>query len=219
MIIAGKSGRAPPFDCSLGAYRRDWLGPGAPTAPAGHRLPLLPSSPGGVHEPAPRGTRPSTPFPGKLALAPCLGEGFHPAMAGCGYRAPPAPRVARPLQTMVCPRFLTVNQDDRLRDGNHISRTDTRGSGKRGVVCVGLFSFGWLSGSFAPGSGGSGRRRYGQRAFLRIKVPSLRVPTVPFPAETPANAGVPIEARGRPSRSGGDTRRTGLCGAGGNTGL
>ena len=94
-----KSGRAPPFDYSLGAYRRDWLGPGAPTAPAGHRLPLLPSSPGGVHEPAPRGTRPSTPLPGKLALAPCRGEEFHPAMAGCGFRAPPAPRVARPLQT------------------------------------------------------------------------------------------------------------------------
>ena len=93
-----KSGRAPPVGYGLGAYRRDWLRPGAPTAPAGHRLPLLPSSPGGVHEPAPRGTRPSTPFPGKLALAPCRGEEFHPAVAGCGYRAPPAPRVARPLQ-------------------------------------------------------------------------------------------------------------------------
>ncbi len=59
---------------------------------------MLPSSPGGVHEPAPRGTRPSAPFPGKLALAPCRGEEFHPAVAGCGFRAPPAPRVARPLQ-------------------------------------------------------------------------------------------------------------------------
>ena len=86
---------------------------GAPTAPAGHRLPLLPSSLAGFTSPAPRGTRPSAPFPGKSALAPCLGEGFHPAMAGAGNRAPPAPHVARPLATMVFLRFLTVNQDGR----------------------------------------------------------------------------------------------------------
>ena len=104
-----KSGRAPPVGCSLGAYRRDWLRPGTPTAPAGHRLPLLPSSPGGVHGPAPRGTRPSAPFPGKLALAPCRGEEFHPAVAGCGFRAPPAPRVARPLQTWYAhPQTLSI---------------------------------------------------------------------------------------------------------------
>ena len=34
---------------------------GAPTAPTGFHLPLLPSGPGGVRESAPRGTRPSLP--------------------------------------------------------------------------------------------------------------------------------------------------------------
>ncbi len=128
--------------------------------------------------------------------------------------------------------------------------------------------FGWFA-DF--GFGGSGCRRYGQRAFLRIELLGLRVLTAPCPAppgfrtpqahlrhakgasstrqrrifdtpqahlrhatgasstrhrrvcdfrrNDPVSSTGQAGGRGRPSRSGGETRRTGLCGTGDITGL
>ena len=70
-------------------------GPGAPAAPAGDRLRLLPSGPDLVHKPTPRGTRTiDAPSDGATGAEP-LGREFSPARADCGYRAPLPPRLAR----------------------------------------------------------------------------------------------------------------------------
>ncbi len=70
-------------------------GPGAPAAPAGDRLRLLPSGPDLVRKPTPRGTRTiDAPGDGATGAEPLGGE-FSPARADCGYRAPLPPRLAR----------------------------------------------------------------------------------------------------------------------------
>ncbi len=67
-----------------------------PTSPEAARLRLLPSGPDLVHGASPRGTRPSTPRRLASPTMPDLEREFNPAKAGCGYRAPLAPRLARP---------------------------------------------------------------------------------------------------------------------------
>ena len=70
-------------------------GPGAPAAPAGDRLRLLPSGPDLVRKPTPRGTRTiDAPGDGATGAEPLGGE-FSPARADCGFRAPLPPRLAR----------------------------------------------------------------------------------------------------------------------------
>ena len=76
-----------------------WLassGPATLRHPSGHCLPLLPSGPGGVHRPSPRRTSPSTPLGQNRPKTLSLEREFNPAVADCGYRAPLAPRLARP---------------------------------------------------------------------------------------------------------------------------
>ena len=70
-------------------------GPGAPAAPAGDRLRLLPSGPDLVRGPAPRGTRAIDAPIGGATGAEAPRRGFSPARADCGCRAPLPPRLAR----------------------------------------------------------------------------------------------------------------------------
>ena len=91
-------------------------GSGAPAAPAGDRLRLLPSGPDLVHEPPPRGTRAiDAPDSGANRAKSLKGE-FSPARADCGYRAPLPPRLARsvadPSATAVCPDVLTATPSE-----------------------------------------------------------------------------------------------------------
>ena len=79
-----------------GATLERQLQPGAPTAPTGFRLRLLPSGPDRVRGPMSRRTRPSTLRSEAAPDLPGLGRGFSPAEADRGYRAPLAPRLARP---------------------------------------------------------------------------------------------------------------------------
>ena len=70
---------------------------GLPAAPEAYYLPLLPSGPDGVRSASPRRARLSTltcreQSPRTLDLE----REFNPAIADCGYRAPLAPRLARP---------------------------------------------------------------------------------------------------------------------------
>ncbi len=69
---------------------------GNPAAPRGGCLPLLPPGPGGVHRPLPRRTQSSAPLGRGSPNVPHLEGEFDPAIAGCGYRAPLAPHLARP---------------------------------------------------------------------------------------------------------------------------
>ena len=73
------------------------LQPGTPAAPRRDRLPLLPLGPDGVHRLLPRRTQSSSLLnPGSpREHQPSEGE-FDPASADFGYRAPLAPRLARP---------------------------------------------------------------------------------------------------------------------------
>src|SRR5581483_12375729 len=69
----GKKGRAPVVD-SLG-LTGPWLvgsGPATLRHPSGHRLPLLPLGPSGVHGPSPRRTCPSTLLDQRLPETPSL---------------------------------------------------------------------------------------------------------------------------------------------------
>jgi hypothetical protein len=75
-----------------------WLGSGFPSSPGEVGLRLLPSGPDRVRRSPPRGTFPSTPRAVTSPEAPDLEEEFNPAEAGCGYRAPPAPHLARPFR-------------------------------------------------------------------------------------------------------------------------
>jgi hypothetical protein len=72
------------------------LQPSYPTAPRGGCLPLLPPGPGGVHRPLPRRTQPSTQLNRNSPDTLHREREFDPAIAVCGYRAPLAPRLARP---------------------------------------------------------------------------------------------------------------------------
>ena len=70
---------------------------GFPSSPREVGLRLLPSGPDRVRRSPPRGTFPSMPRTVASPEAPDLEEEFNPAEAGCGYRAPPAPHLARPF--------------------------------------------------------------------------------------------------------------------------
>ena len=74
-----------------------WLRSGFPTSPGEFGLRLLPSGPDRVRRSPPRGTLPSTPRVAASPEAPDLEGEFNPAKAGCGFRAPPAPHLARPF--------------------------------------------------------------------------------------------------------------------------
>jgi hypothetical protein len=96
-------GRAPFVEPDLPTYR-------GPLAPARH--------PCGAQERTPyrcflpdltgfRGSCRAGPGPQRLQTAavsrdPALGREFDPAMAGCGYRAPPVPHLARPMVMLPC---------------------------------------------------------------------------------------------------------------------
>src|SRR5215207_1232268 len=73
---------------------------GVPASPETFCLRLLPSGPDLVHSASPRGTRPSTPRGDVSPTGPDLEREFNPAKAGCGYRAPLAPRLARPAESL-----------------------------------------------------------------------------------------------------------------------
>src|SRR3954467_6237838 len=73
-----------------------WLRPGTPTSPEDVCLRLLPSGPDLVHSSPPRGTKPSTLRGASSPTEPDLEGEFDPAGAGCGYRAPLVPHLARP---------------------------------------------------------------------------------------------------------------------------
>ena len=62
--------------------------------------------------------------PGIWAHRPCLGEAFNPAIADCGYRAPLAPRLARP-QHHGRPGVLTCQMQG-VRAGINIRRGNLR---------------------------------------------------------------------------------------------
>jgi hypothetical protein len=95
---ASSSGRAPAVDLDRGLTLGRQLLPGLSAAPETNHLPLLPSGPDGVRSVSPRRARLSTltyreQSPRDLDLE----REFNPAIADCGYRAPLAPRLARPL--------------------------------------------------------------------------------------------------------------------------
>jgi hypothetical protein len=69
---------------------------GFPASPGEVGLRLLPSGPDRVRRSPPRGTLPSTSRIAASPEAPDLEGDFDPAEAGCGFRAPPAPHLARP---------------------------------------------------------------------------------------------------------------------------
>jgi len=72
------------------------LGLGTLAAHPANCLPLLPSGPDGVHSLELRKTQSSSPFnQGPDFTVICLGQEFNPAIAGCRYRAPLPPRLAR----------------------------------------------------------------------------------------------------------------------------
>ena len=92
-----KADRAPSVEAGTrGAASVSRLRSGAPLAPEGGRLRLLPSGPDLVHGSS--SPRDRTIDAAHRALTPGpepLGRGFSPARADCGYRAPLAPRLAR----------------------------------------------------------------------------------------------------------------------------
>ncbi len=69
---------------------------GCPASPKEFCLRLLPSGPDLVHSSSPRGTHPSTLRDGSSPTKTDLEGEFNPARAGCGFRAPLAPHLARP---------------------------------------------------------------------------------------------------------------------------
>ena len=74
------------------------LQPGLSAAPETNYLPLLPSGPDGVRSVSPRRARLSTlTYREQSPRTQDLEREFNPAIADCGYRAPLAPRLARPL--------------------------------------------------------------------------------------------------------------------------
>src|SRR5437764_2073087 len=89
--------RAPPVEAGTrGAATVSRLRSGAPAAPEGGRLRLLPSGPDLVHGSSSPRDRTIDVAHGALTPGPVpLGRGFSPARADCGYRAPLAPRLAR----------------------------------------------------------------------------------------------------------------------------
>src|SRR5438105_14336957 len=77
------------------------LRPGSPAAPDEHRLPLLPSRPGGVHESPPRRTRPSALLYVDLTKKRRASNGNStPLERVAGYSAPLARHLARPPESI-----------------------------------------------------------------------------------------------------------------------
>ena len=103
----------PPVDLAHRSAPASQLRPGSPAAPRTNYLPLLPSGPDGVHSILPRRTQSSTPLnEDGSRQAQGLGRGFSPAIADCGYRAPLAPRLARP-DLILSYRYFIVKHDTR----------------------------------------------------------------------------------------------------------
>ena len=74
-----------------------WLRPGGLAAPEGSFVPLLPLGPDGVIRPSSHEARPSAPSTRSRHVAGRPQAGIRPAIADCGFRAPLAPHLARPL--------------------------------------------------------------------------------------------------------------------------
>ena len=102
---AKKADRAPSVEAGTrGAATVSRLLLGAPMAPEGGRLRLLPSGPDLVHGSS--SSRDRTIDIAHRAQTPGpvpLGRGFSPARADCGYRAPLAPRLARSKKDRTAP--------------------------------------------------------------------------------------------------------------------
>src|SRR5439155_19331717 len=81
-------------------YRGFELRPGWLRHPRALSLPLLPSGPDGVRRPELRRSQPSTPSTPTRPDRPDLGGEFDPALADCRCREPPAPRLARPVESL-----------------------------------------------------------------------------------------------------------------------
>src|SRR5436305_11577123 len=82
---------------------------GAPVAPGGDRLRLLPSGSDLVHgPPSPRDRTITASRHGADPGPVPLGRGFSPARADCGYRAPLAPRLARSGRDPSGPRLAAA---------------------------------------------------------------------------------------------------------------
>ena len=94
---ARRADRAPSVEAGTrGAATVSRLRSGAPAAPEGGRLRLLPSGPDLVHGSSSPRDRTINAAHRALTSGPVpLGRGFSPARADCGYRAPLAPRLAR----------------------------------------------------------------------------------------------------------------------------
>jgi hypothetical protein len=105
---------------------------GSPAAPDKHRLPLLPSGPGGVHGSPPRRTRPSTPLDVDLTEKHRASSGSStPLERVAGYSAPLARHLARPPKVYRCAAELSYegarnNCRRRGRDSNPRGRLTLR---------------------------------------------------------------------------------------------
>lgn len=87
-----------------GRNLRRRLGPGGPAAPERGSLALLPPGPDAVRILPVRGTWPSAPrAPAQAPKSAAPRTAFGPARAGCGFREPLAPRLARPGRAIVAP--------------------------------------------------------------------------------------------------------------------
>ena len=100
-----KRDRAPSVEAGTrGAAAVSRLLFGAPAAPEGGRLRLLPSGPDLVHGSSSPRDRTINIAHRALTSGPVsLGRGFSPARADCGYRAPLAPRLARSKKDRTAP--------------------------------------------------------------------------------------------------------------------
>ena len=91
------AGRAPLLERPYELTGTGWLRPGDPVAPGRYRLVLLPFGPDTIHRLPPHRTQPST-LPGPAVPArrrPSKGNSTPPG-ADFGFKAPLAPRLARP---------------------------------------------------------------------------------------------------------------------------
>ena len=94
-------GRAPHVGDNPWAYLLRRLGPGAPSAPRGSCLPLLPSGPGGVHKSLSRRTQPSmTPF-GDIGLKAKPQGGIRPRYSGLRVQGTASSPPSTASKTMV----------------------------------------------------------------------------------------------------------------------
>ena len=128
-----RADRAPSVEAGTrGAATVSRLRFGAPAAPEGGRLRLLPSGPDLVHGSS--SPRDRTIDIAHRALTPGpvpLGRGFSPARADCGYRAPLAPRLARSTQDRSAPSARKSELRPRCCD----CRSPSAGHARRPLSC------------------------------------------------------------------------------------